>query len=362
MTAVLIAKYIEDGRFSWDSTLAEVLPQWRGRMQIPYRNVTIAQLASHHSGFTDGAAGQWAERNELDLPPNAALQGTIPRNASAVDGRLLLVEKAFNVPPLSPPDEFSYTNQNYIILGFIVDTLFGPWENEVEEKVWRPLGMTDCGFGNFPEPEPSAVEGIWPHAQGQPDPIPQPPTWESDNPRLLGPAGTVRCSPRSYGKFLALHLDGANGRDTPVLQASSFRRLHTPYRPDSSSTYTSGGWQLFSSTGSQTNTLLGHDGSNTYNYASALAFPQLDSAAFGLTNVGSPKPDGSPAQNAMGAIIERIIDGDLADMPIIGEAEVPTNATGFAGVHSAGSRSTPHDWRILLLVACGYGVLFALLI
>jgi CubicO group peptidase (beta-lactamase class C family) len=98
MTATLIAKYIEKGNLTWDSTLEEVLPQWRERMEEPYRNVTIAQLASHHSGFTDGV---------VPLGNNATF-----RNATAVDGRLLVVQEAFRIPPVSPPEQASYSNQN----------------------------------------------------------------------------------------------------------------------------------------------------------------------------------------------------------------------------------------------------------
>ncbi|KAF2432638.1 hypothetical protein EJ08DRAFT_695391 [Tothia fuscella] len=99
MTAVLIAKYIEEGKLSWNWTLARVLPQWRERMKLPYQNVTIAQLASHHSGFTDAAALKWVQDSGIDPKEGAAAQN----NASAVDGRLLFVEQAFNVTPTSLP-------------------------------------------------------------------------------------------------------------------------------------------------------------------------------------------------------------------------------------------------------------------
>jgi CubicO group peptidase (beta-lactamase class C family) len=325
MTAALIATYLQDGDFTWQTTLADVLPGWRERMLEPYRNVTIAQLASHHSGFTDAAAAAWVESSGL-TPEQLQTAAAAQVNATAVEGRQLFVEQAFNVTPTSSPDSFSYSNQNYIILGYIIDTLFGPWEEELEERVWRPLNMTECGYGNYPEPTPDAVEGIWPHSEGNPDPIPRSPTWEWENPRLLGPAGTARCSPLSYSRFLAMHLDGFRGLNATILDASSFAKLHEPYIIGSGRNYTAGGWMAFFS--NELGTYLGHDGSNTYNYASALIIPSLDTAVFGLTNVGGPVPETSGGGKGVSAVVQRMLEGELADMPTIEQGTAIGNASG----------------------------------
>ena len=102
MTAVLIAKYIEQGNFTWETTLAEVLPDWRDRMQNAYQNVTIAQLTSHHSGFVETAvAEQWLIGGMTDVQ---ALE--VQYNASALEGRRLAVERAFNATP-GPVETYS---------------------------------------------------------------------------------------------------------------------------------------------------------------------------------------------------------------------------------------------------------------
>ncbi|KAF2432639.1 hypothetical protein EJ08DRAFT_125805 [Tothia fuscella] len=194
--------------------------------------------------------------------------------------------------------------------------------------------MTECGYGNSHEPNATAVEGIWPHAPGNPNPKPLPPTWETENPKLLGPAGTGRCSPQSYAKFLALHLDGANGRDTSILRASSFAKLHTPHRINSGSNDTAGGWMALSSSNPQIASYLGHDGSNTWNYASALVLPRLDTAVFALTNVAGPTPDTSDGQKGVSAAIQLFLNNTLTGLPIIEDGTVKSNQTGVRSIRN----------------------------
>jgi hypothetical protein len=85
----------------------------------------------------------------------------------------------------------------------------------------------------------------------------------ADNPRGLGPAGTVHCSLEDYGKFLNLH---ATGEPAGIVTPESMQHLHT-----SRDGQYAGGWGVVDS---PKGPILIHSGSNTLWYATALVAPQ----------------------------------------------------------------------------------------
>ncbi|HUS29940.1 MAG TPA: hypothetical protein VMZ53_15650, partial [Kofleriaceae bacterium] len=84
----------------------------------------------------------------------------------------------------------------------------------------------------------------------------------ADNPRGLGPAGTVHCSLDDYGKFLNLH---ATGEPAGFVTPESMQHLHTPRDGEYA-----GGWGVVES---PKGPILIHSGSNTLWYATALVAP-----------------------------------------------------------------------------------------
>jgi D-alanyl-D-alanine carboxypeptidase len=317
MTSVLIAKFIEDGKLTWDTTLAQALPSYAEQMKPAHRNITVAQLASHVSGLTD---------NVLFANDTTAAWYFALRALPALEGRSLYVEAIFNTTPNNTQKEYSYSNQNYALLGFVIDNNFGPWEDILQRELFKPLHMDECGFSYFPEPTPYSVEGLWPHLQGDLDPIPQPPSIESDNPLAIGPAGLVRCSIRSYAKVLSLHLDGAAGRDTQVLKASSFPRLHNVSIPNSHN-YTCGAWSVMENYGPSIGAYLYHDGSNRQNYAIATILPKLGYATIALTNVAG-YTDSNVGALATSNVTVSFFGNKLDDLPVLDAFEEGCDSSG----------------------------------
>jgi hypothetical protein len=75
----------------------------------------------------------------------------------------------------------------------------------------------------------------------------------TDNPAVLGPAGTVHSSLEDIGNYIAAHLAGARGDDIAgLLTAAEFNKLHTATE---NSNYTLG-WVIADNT-------TGHNSSNT---------------------------------------------------------------------------------------------------
>ncbi len=53
MTATVVAMLIEQRKFTWTTTMAEIYPELKDRMLPKYRGVTIMELLSHHAGLSD---------------------------------------------------------------------------------------------------------------------------------------------------------------------------------------------------------------------------------------------------------------------------------------------------------------------
>ncbi|MGL6041166.1 MAG: serine hydrolase domain-containing protein, partial [Deefgea sp.] len=51
LTATLVARWVEQGKLRWDSTLADLLPAWREQMCTEYQTVTLLQLLQHRAGL-----------------------------------------------------------------------------------------------------------------------------------------------------------------------------------------------------------------------------------------------------------------------------------------------------------------------
>jgi len=280
MTATLLAMLINNGTFSWDTTLEEALPDLASIMNEGHRRTTLELLTAHRSGITGAIKEKdpdlWSDLYNSSLSP--------------VNGRQIVTEWALGAAPdVQPNTEYSYTNTNYMIVGHIMDVLGVAWEDLITSALWSPLGMDGCGFGNAPESSDTSVDNPWPHRPGNLEPTPLSPSSPStENPPTFGPAGTVHCTMDSYAKFLKLHGDGVRGVESDILPASAFTILHKPLDGQS---YTPGGWRLRDREplGGR---YLWHTSTNTLNYA--LAIIPLDNskapATAALTNVGDADP------------------------------------------------------------------------
>lgn len=63
ITSLVAHQMVSKGKISWETTVAEVFPEWRQSMQSAYRKVTLADLLSHRGrlpAYTDGtSASPW---------------------------------------------------------------------------------------------------------------------------------------------------------------------------------------------------------------------------------------------------------------------------------------------------------------
>ena len=148
-TAVLVLQLVDAGKLRLDSTLGEVLPEFRP--DEAGRAITVRQLLTHSSG----------------LP---SLEEALPEGADGVEGFYRLDDLDFAHPvtvlqkyvrgPLrfAPGTRFDYNNADYWTLGTIVERLEGKsFETLLQERLLEPLGMMHSGLCTPIHPLPAGT-------------------------------------------------------------------------------------------------------------------------------------------------------------------------------------------------------------
>ena len=240
MTATLAAMFIEEGKLRWDTTIAEVFPEWKGRMDKQYETVTVEQLLTHRGGVPNRPPADAIRRAfetqvvPEDLRPEfLAHFGTFhfyeQPQGTPVEQRREFIEAVLTQPPQAAPGtQWIYSNQGYAIVGAMLEKTAGkPWEDLITEKLFKPLHMDTAGFG-----APGTygqVDQPWGHRMkgGKVK------AYHFDNPPAIAPAGNVHCSPDDLARFTMMHLQGE--KSGGLVKPETFRKLHTPPEGDSGS-------------------------------------------------------------------------------------------------------------------------------
>lgn len=261
MTALVIAKLVEQGKLTWDTSIEAVLPKPVANSQT-FGAITLTELLSHRAGLAAN----------VDWGRLAKAGGPLPAQREAA------VEMAASVKLQSPPGtKYEYSNTGYVIAAAMAEEMSGrSWEDLIRDDVFKPLGMTSAGFGGTGTP--GQIDQPWPHTgKNRPAPTNGP---EMDNPPVMGPAGTVHCSLADWSTFIVDQLRGLKGQGA-LLKAESYTRLHTaPFGGDYAF-----GW-LVTDRPWAGGTAYTHAGSNTMNFAVVWIAPARDFAVLVVTNQG----------------------------------------------------------------------------
>ena len=282
MTATLCARLVEQEKLKWDSKTGDVFADQAEQIHTDLRDVTLEQLLSHRAGLPS-------------IPPLPLWLKLVGHDGSR-DGREMLLSNGWlKAKPDSPPgSKWEYSNAGFMLAGLMAERAANKdWEALMREQLFEPLGMKSAGFG----------------APGSADEVDQPrghnafgfamkPGKGADNPRGLGPAGTVHCSLRDWSKFIALHLQGARG-EYRLLSAESFQRLHSPQPIDDKAGYALG-WIVAQREWADGSVLM-HNGSNTMWLSVVWIAPKRGFAVMAVTNLGGK--DGALATDAAASLL-----------------------------------------------------------
>ncbi len=264
MTATLAAMLIEDGKLRWDTTIAEVFPEFKGKMDEQYEAVTVEQLLTHRGGVPGKA-------------PAEAWKRAWEQQGTPVQQRYEFIRAVLAQPPEAAPGaKYIYSNQGYAVIGAMLEKLTGtPWETLITERLFKPLHMASAGFG--PPGTLGEVDQPWGHTRKGDTAVPT----QSDNPPAIAPAGRVHCSLEDLARFTIFHLEGE--RKGGLLKPETFLKLHTP---PAGSDYACG-WVVVKR-GWAGGWALTHAGSNTMWYVVMWLAPEKDFSVLVGTNIAGP--------------------------------------------------------------------------
>ena len=258
MTSVLTAMLIDDGLLTWETTIIEILPELSDQIHTDYHNVTIHELLTHTSGIK---ANYSLLHQLLDL--------------DIVQRRIKIIEKSLKEIPQQQRGEYLYSNLAYITAGAMLERITNTsWEILMKERLFATLTMESADFG-----VPGSIgkeDQPWGHVK---------PTGlfgfveiQRDNPKALGPAGTVHCTMEDWAKFISLQL---MERDTTLLSEAQRIKLLSPIQNNYAC-----GWLVVEPKWAD-GIVYTHAGSNTFNFSSSWTIPEQNIAILINSNANS---------------------------------------------------------------------------
>lgn len=128
-TAALVMAHVEKGTIKLDDPIRKHLPD----LPEAFEKVTVKQLLNHTSGIP----------SYTDLLAFA----TMMRNVGSA--KTMIEMSAKEKPNFAPGEGWKYNNTGYIVLGELVAKLEGkPWAEALQEKIAKPLGLTNTRASN----------------------------------------------------------------------------------------------------------------------------------------------------------------------------------------------------------------------
>ena len=299
MTTTLVAMLVEEGKLSWDTSLAEIFCNAGGSIAPDWKAVTIRQLLDQRAGLTGNHPFDFfasADRTKGDLP----------------EQRRKFALKLLARTPDIPPGKFVYSAANFILAGAVLEKITGQtWEELMLERLYGPLGISTGGFG--PPGAASQVTQPWGHGHRRLFYVPMPGSGctpfdpgsaSADYPPAAGPAGMAHMSITDWAKFVAVYLraDPANPhRQVTLLKADTFAQMQEPGEKEYA-----GGWFIDTKPWakgprpSDTGRVFFHAGDNGRWSTVVWVAPEIDFAMLIACNRGGM---GKPVDEIAGALL-----------------------------------------------------------
>jgi beta-lactamase class C len=291
LTGVLI----NDGNLRWDSKVVDYVPSFNLSDPVATRHLTVADLLSHRVG----------------LRSYNAYDRDIEANASYVDA----TQKLASAPLRCSPGEcYAYQNVAFSLIGDVIFAASGKfYEQEMQRRIFKPLGMNDASLGL--SGIESSIAWARPHVRTRDG-------WVSVAPKptyyRLPPAAGVNASASDMAQWLLAQ----TGHRPDVLPAPLLATLHAPIiatpgemrsgwrRERIGSASYALGWRVFDYAGRQ---LLFHAGAVQGYRGMVALLPERDLGVAILWNSESNVPTGllpTVIDRALGLPPQRWLDVD----------------------------------------------------
>lgn len=153
-TTVAIMKLYDEGRLNLDRPLGEFLPWVKGSNK---ENLTIRDILLHQAGLKafipfyqetiDTLKGGNASPSYYTLAPTSDFNVRVAENLYLRKDWIDTMYQRILQSELGPAGKYIYSDNDFIFLGKIVESLSGmPLDQYVQKTFYEPLGMTTTGF------------------------------------------------------------------------------------------------------------------------------------------------------------------------------------------------------------------------
>lgn len=180
-TATMIFQLIEEGKLSLSTKLTKYYPK------IPQaKNITIEHMLRHQSGLYNFT-------NASDYPTWMTVQRSKEQ---------LLQLFREDKPQFAPGSKTSYSNTNYVLLGFIIEDITGDsYAEQLQKRIAQPLNLTHTYYGDGINPNKNEATSFA-YGQGQWTELP-----ETDM-SIPGGAGAIVSTPGDLTDFIHALFEG----------------------------------------------------------------------------------------------------------------------------------------------------------
>ncbi len=200
-TAALVAQQVTEGKLHWTDRVVDHVPEFR--MQDPWitTHMTIADLLCHRSGLVTFAGDLlWYGSDYSDAEVLRRMEK-------------LPVAQGFR-------DQFGYQNLMYMVAGLVLERTTGrSWEDLVEERLTKPLGMTSTR-ASAQRLEKDAKRAA-PHIDGV--------VVSEHEFTACKPAASMSSSVHDLASWIRMLLAGGTLDDAKVLDAAAFAQMWRPH-------------------------------------------------------------------------------------------------------------------------------------
>jgi len=264
VTATVTARLVERKVVLLSSSIGDLSPDLVSPAYPSYGRVTIRDLLSHRSGLGE---------NPMDAQIATFYEDARPLQ----EQRRVLARTALSrAPGAAPGEKFLYANDNYIVLGTILESItHHSWEDLARAEVFSPLALKSAGFG-APGEGQSSKAPVGHEVNGDGVLVPVKAGRRADNPAVVGPAGTIHMSLEDLARFTYHNAAGENSPDG-FLSPATYRLFHAGIGGDSALGWFTQEWRG--------HRLLTNTGSNGYWYAMVVAAPTEQLAIAAASNV-----------------------------------------------------------------------------
>lgn len=203
--SLAILKLIEEGKLNLQDELKKVAPD------VPFQNkweathpVRIVHLLEHTAGFDDMQLNRMCSQDTI----------------SYIGKEAMLLQQPSLACRWKPGERFSYSNPDYVVLGYIIEKITRTYYNEyITAQILQPLGMHASNLnGRSKFPGKDVKEYVV--RDGQIKPVP------SVN-VLMPAAGALWSSSNDMVKFLQFFLKGGE----PLYAVNSIGEMETTHSP-----------------------------------------------------------------------------------------------------------------------------------